>query len=175
MDTSTRTRERLWDTRQELYRLYDLEDITEWRARDLITLYELFEEFDLASVLNGYGNDNNSNSSSNSRKEEVLQSLHSIKTIINERISKANKDKDFHAKSMLTKKLDKVLTLIALVEDNNISGLKRQIATYRLLKRGLLEAINSEKKEEEYNAKVQRLREELEREIIELKKRLNEE
>jgi hypothetical protein len=78
-----------------------------------------------------------------------------------------------------------VLTLIALVESKNREGLMRIISMYRLLNRyeelrnalkDIANASNSNSNSEDsIEAITDRIREELEREIIELKKRLNKE
>lgn len=171
MDMSQNIRERLWEARQQLYRLYDMESISIWKARDLLILNELFEEYDLLTILS-------------KEREDSLKELHAIKDRINEEISKTNTiTKDYKAKSILAKKLDKVLTLIALVEVDNREGISRLIATYHLLNRSdkqLLKALQnyaySDKEEREgegeYRSTVSKIKEELEREIIELKKRL---
>jgi DNA-binding ferritin-like protein len=186
------TQQELWEKRQLLYRLYDIEDITQWKARDLLTLYELFEEYELADILangnngtntntntNTNGNDNGSgNGNNNSNNESILYELNRIKTNINESIKKASKDKDFKAKAILTKKLDKVLTLIALVESKNREGLTRITSMYRLLKRyeelrnALQDIANGSSSSNDSNFEpiMNKVRAELEREIIELKK-----
>ncbi|MEM2923967.1 MAG: hypothetical protein QW560_06120 [Candidatus Nitrosocaldus sp.] len=187
---SQNVRERLWEARQQLYRLYDMESISIWKAKDLLVLNELFEEYDLANLL--ISKDNNNNNNSDKYKEEILHNLHTIKDRINAEISEANTiSRDYKKKAILTKKLDKVLTLIALVEEGNKEGISRLIATYHLLNRNdkqLLKALQSyitnedkgekvkekeeEEKEEEYRSTISKIKEDLEREIIELKKRL---
>lgn len=169
----------LWEKRQMLYRLYDIQGITAWKAKDLLVLYELFEEYNLLNILdtsNGNSNNNNNNT--------IVETLLKIKDRLNEEIRVASKEKDFKAKAVLTKKLDKVLTLIALVEGKNREGLMRIISMYRLLNRyeelrnalKIANANNSNSNSEDsIEAITDRIREELEREIIELKKRLNEE
>ncbi|MEM2857130.1 MAG: hypothetical protein QW416_08530, partial [Candidatus Nitrosocaldaceae archaeon] len=139
---------------------------------DLLILHELFEEYDLLTTI------------LSKEREDSLKELHAIKDRINEEISKTNTiAKDYKAKSILAKKLDKVLTLIALVEVDNREGISRLIATYNLLNRSdkqLLKALQnyaySDKEEREgegeYRSTVNKIKEELEREIIELKKRL---
>lgn len=162
-------RERLWDTRQELYRLYDLENMSEWQIKDLLVLYELFEEYRLEDLL--------------SEKEEGVlannNKLNEINADMNRKISIANKNRDIKGKSLLTKKLDKVLTLIALVEEGRREAISRLLATYRLMKRNnnmLLRALQDyyydNGKDGSIEEAIATLKEELEREIIELKKRL---
>ncbi|MEM2923936.1 MAG: hypothetical protein QW560_05965, partial [Candidatus Nitrosocaldus sp.] len=164
MDMSQNIRERLWEARQQLYRLYDMESISLWKARDLLILNELFEEYDLLTILS-------------KEREDSLKELHAIKDRINEEISKTNTiTKDYKAKSILAKKLDKVLTLIALVEVDNREGISRLIATYNLLNRSdkqLLKALQnyaySDKEEREreregegeYRSTVNKIKEEL--------------
>lgn len=181
---NTSTREELWNTRQQLYRLYDLESISVWRARDLLVMNELMEEYDLIAVL--------AKKQKQNREEEVLTDLHAIKDRINSSISEANASRDYGKKALLAKQLDKILTLIALTEADNREGINRIIATYHLLNRGdkqllkalhkLVEELEGRRKEEggkakveaeeEYRSTISKIREELEREIIELKKRL---
>ncbi|MDW8000848.1 MAG: hypothetical protein RMI32_07570 [Candidatus Nitrosocaldus sp.] len=161
--------------------MYDLESISVWRARDLLVMHELMEEYDLITILV---------KTQQNREEEVLTDLHAIKDRINSSISEANASRDYGKKALLAKQLDKILTLIALTEADNREGINRIIATYHLLNRGdkqLLKVLHKlveeleggeegeggkAKVEEEYRSTISRLREELEREIIELKKRL---
>ncbi|MEO9365211.1 MULTISPECIES: hypothetical protein [Candidatus Nitrosocaldus] len=170
----------LWEKRQLLYRLYDIQGITAWKAKDLLVLYELFEEYNLLDIL-----DTSNNNSNNNNNNTIVDTLLKIKDRLNEEIRVASKEKDFKAKAVLTKKLDKVLTLIALVESKNREGLMRIISMYRLLNRyeelrnalkDIANASNSNSNSEDsIEAITDRIREELEREIIELKKRLNKE
>lgn len=168
---STRTQHELWEKRQLFYRVYDLQGITAWKARDLLVLYDLFEEYKLSDIL---AIDNNSTNIAT-----ALQELIKIKEDINESIKQANKDKDFKAKAILTKKLDKVLTLIAFVEACNKEGLARITSMYRLMNRyeelrnaikDIANADSNSTEDNEIEAITDKIREELEREIIELKK-----
>lgn len=163
-------RERLWSTRQQLFRLYDLESISMWKARDLLVLNELMEEFNIIELLAG----------EKKEREDILKELNAIKDRINAGISESSRD--LKTRSILTKKLDKILTLIAYAEEDNIEGINRITATYNVLNRNdkqLLKALEayvekegSEEAYAEYRNTVVRIREELEREIIELKKKV---
>ncbi|MEM4323736.1 MAG: hypothetical protein QXO37_07765 [Candidatus Nitrosocaldaceae archaeon] len=118
----------------------------------------MFEEYDLTNILSKEDNNNNN-------KEETIKELHAIKDRINEEISEANSSKDYKAKSILAKKLDKVLTLIALVESENREGISHLIAIYNLLNRNdkqLIKALYdlATKKEEEYRSVISKIKEE---------------
>ena len=174
---SKNSMQELWEKRQMLYRVYDMQGIRAWKAKDLLVLYELFEEYNL-DILSG--NDTN-----------IVDMLMKIKEDINKRIKQATKDKDFQTKALLTKKLDKVLTLIALVEAGNKEGLARLTSMYRLLKRypslrDMLQDIvngnvngnengndnnnNNNNNNNNLETLLDEIREELEKEIVELKK-----
>lgn len=162
----------LWDARQQLYRLYDIENsiTNRWKVNDLIATYELFEEYNIASIVTG------DNEKKEKEKEEdmmILASLHAIKDKINERIREANSKGQTRRKGYLAKQLDKVLTLIALTEAGNKEGINRLVATYKLLNRNdkrLLKALKDSNTD--INNILQDIKNELEREIVELKKRL---
>ncbi|WP_103287650.1 hypothetical protein [Candidatus Nitrosocaldus islandicus] len=153
----------LWNVRQQLYRLYDLEKMTEWKAKDLIALYELFEEYAIA--------DNNNN------KDSMLTHLHTIKAKIDEKIREASIKGETRRKAYLSKQIDKVLTLIALAESDNKEGINRLVSMYKLLmnNKQLLEALKEylkNKENEKLNEVINLVKQDLENKIIELKKRL---
>ncbi len=153
-------RRELWYARQQLYLLYELEHISEWRARDLLALNDLIEEYNLLEVLEDIAN----------KRER----LYSTKLEIESRIREADK-RDYKRKGLLVKKLDKVLTLIALVEADEMDRIDKIITTYKLLNRndkGLLKALEEidSKGYDHYKSIIDNLKQDIEREIIELKK-----
>lgn len=158
----------LWNARQQLYRLYDLEGMNnEWRARDLIALYELFEEYGLADIL-----------SEKMDRDSMISYLNSVRDKIDSRMREAGRKGETRRKGYLAKQLDKVLTLIALAEKHDREGLNRLVSTYHLLNRndkqllGALKEYIDSRNEDNLSGVIQSIKEELEREIIELKKRL---
>ncbi|MEM2162329.1 MAG: hypothetical protein QW653_06105 [Candidatus Nitrosocaldus sp.] len=178
MDMSENIRERLWETRQQLYRLYDIESITEWKIKDLLVLYSLLEEYKLAELLRVRGG-REGKKEEEGEKDKIINNLTEIKAELNAKISEANKNKDIEKKSMLTKKLDKILTLIALVEADKKEAIDRLLSLHRLMKRRdnmLLKALQNYNEDNSsrsaFEEAITILKEELEREIIELKKRL---
>ncbi|MEM2579568.1 MAG: hypothetical protein QXN03_04800, partial [Desulfurococcaceae archaeon] len=112
-------------------------------------------------------------------KDNIINNITEIKAELNAKISEANKNKDIEKKSMLTKKLDKILTLIALVEADKKEAIDRLLSLHRLMKRRdnmLLKALQNYNEDNSsrsaFEEAITILKEELEREIIELKKRL---
>lgn len=168
--SNTRNQQELWEIRQMLYRLHGIQGITAWKAKDILTLYELFEEYNLLDILD---TNNTNDDDGNNNSKDVIAKLLEIKDSLNEKIKVASKDKDFKAKAILAKKLDKVLILIALVEAENKEGLMRITSMYKLLNRyeELRNALaNDNDNSNSIEAITDKIMEELERKIIELKK-----
>ena len=156
---------RLWYARQLFYRLYDLAAMNEQQLRNLVFTYMLMKEYNIDESI-------------------TVDELNSIK----ERIEKEASTTDYKAKSLALKKLDVILTLIALKEAENKQALSRLLITNRLIDEGIVVYSNnnndsnndSNDKNIAYDITVDvektmqniaRKKEELEREIIELKKK----
>jgi hypothetical protein len=136
--------------RQKLYRLYDIESMNDNRINSLKRMYAIIKEYDLESII--------ANSINNSNKD-LLDKLYEIKKDIDNAIKNAD---DFDTRGELMRKLDIILTLIAVAESDNNKALAKILATNELIEEGLLEGNIKEN--------VARKKEELERAIIEAKK-----
>jgi hypothetical protein len=135
------TNDRLYNTRQKLYRLYDIEAMNENRINNLLSMYEMIKEYaiDLTNI--------------------TLDRLNDIRSDIDNKIKSAN---DFNKRGMTIKRLDNILTLIAIVESNNKNALRKIMITNELIEEGLLK--------DNIKDNIVKKKEELEREIIDIKK-----
>jgi hypothetical protein len=164
-DSSYNTYNRLWYARQLFYRLYDLKVMSEQQLRSTVFTYMLMKEY-------GIGIDTDAN-----KNKMTLENLYGIK----DSIEKEAVTTGYKAKSLALRKLDVLLTLIALVESDNKQALNRLYATNRLIDEGIVVYnSNSTNGNITYDITVDidktmqniaRKKEELEREIIELKKK----
>ena len=157
----------LWYARQLLYRLYDLAVMNEQQLRNIVFTYMLMKEYNIDESI-------------------TVDELKSIKN----KIEKEASTTDYKAKSLALKKLDVLLTLIALKEAENKQALSRLLVTNKLIDEGVV-VYNNNKGSNNANGNdndkniayditidvektmqnIARKKEELEREIIELKKK----
>ncbi len=169
VDTSN-TYNKLWYARQLLYRIYDLKVMNEQQLRSTVFTYLLMKEYSI-------------------NESTTTEELYNIKG----RIEKEAYTTDYKAKSLALKKLDVLLTLIALRESENKQALSRLLVTNKLIDEGVIVYGNSsdssnnnddndrnKNKNIAYDITIDisktmdniaRKKEELEREIIELKKK----
>ncbi len=151
--------DRLYHARQKLFRLYDIESMSEHQIRNLKLMYEIFKEYDLKVNL-----DNLTNGNTN----ELLNVLYKIKEDIDAEIANSsnnsnnNSSNSNSSKGYLVSKLDNLLTLIAIVESSNKNALQKILVTNGLIDEGILEG--------NIKDNIRRKKDELERLIIELKK-----
>ncbi len=154
--------DRLYHARQKLFRLYDIESMSEHQIRNLKLMYEIFKEYDLKVDL-----DNLTNGNTN----ELLNVLYKIKEDIDAKIanssnsSSSSNNSSSSSKGYLVSKLDNLLTLIAIVESSNKNALQKILVTNGLIDEGILEG--------NIKDNIKRKKDELERLIIELKKEYN--
>jgi len=155
---------RLWYARQLLYRLYDLAVMNEQQLRNIIFTHMLMKEYNINESI-------------------TVDELNSIKN----KIEKEASTTDYKVKSLALKKLDVILTLIALKEADNKQAWSRLLVTNRLIDEGIVVYNSSDNADGNHNGKnityditvdvektmqnIARKKEELEREIIELKKK----
>jgi len=156
---------RLWYARQTFYRLYDLAVMNEQQLKGIVFTYMLMKEYNI-------------------NEDITIDGLKSIK----DKIEKEASTTDHKAKSLALKKLDVILTLIALKEVDNKQAWNRLLVTNRLIDEGIVVYNNSsDNADGNHNGKniayditvdvektmqnIARKKEELEREIIELKKK----
>ena len=159
---------RLWHARQTFYRLYDLAVMNEQQLKGIVFTYMLMKEYNINENI-------------------TIDELKSIK----ERIEKEASTTDYKAKSLALKKLDIILTLIALKEADNKQAWSRLLVTNRLIDEGIVVYSNgngSDNADGNHNSdknityditvdvektmqNIAKKKEELEREIIELKKK----
>jgi len=162
---SINSNSKLWYTRQIFYRLYDLAVMSEQQLNGIVFIYMLMKEYNI-------------------NESTTVEELYTIK----ERIEKEASTTDYKAKSLALKKLDVILTLIALKEADNKQAWNRLLVTNRLIDEGIVVYNNSsDNTDGNHNGKniayditidvektmqnIARKKEELEREIIELKKK----
>lgn len=154
--------DRLYHARQKLFRLYDIESMSEHQIRNLKLMYEIFKEYDLKVDL-----DNLTNGNTN----ELLNVLYKIKEDIDAKIANSSNsnsssnNRSSSSKGYLVSKLDNLLTLIAIVESSNKNALQKILVTNGLIDEGILEG--------NIKDNIKRKKDELERLIIELKKEYN--
>ena len=169
VDTSN-TYNKLWYARQLLYRIYDLKVMNEQQLRSTVFTYLLMKEYSI-------------------NENTTIEELYNIKS----RIEKEAYTEDYKVKALALKKLDVLLTLIALRESENKQALSRLLVTNKLIDEGVIAYGNSsdssnnnddndrnKNKNIAYDITIDisktmdniaRKKEELEREIIELKKK----
>ena len=114
------TYNRLWYARQLLYRLYDLAVMNEQQLRNTIFTYIFMKEYGINENI-------------------TLEELNNIKN----KIEKEASTTDYKAKSLALKKLDVILTLIALKEADNKQAWNRVLVTNRLIDEGIVVYSNS--------------------------------
>ena len=155
---------RLWHTRQLFYRLYDLAVMDEQQLKNTVFTYMLMKEYNI---------------NENTAFEEL--------NVIKDKIEKEASTTDYKVKALALKKLDTLLTLIALKEADNKQALNRLLITNKLIDEGIIVYNNCNNVNGSSNDKniayditidvekskqnIARKKAELEREIIELKKR----
>ncbi len=155
---------KLWYARQLLYRMYDLMVMNEQQLRSTVFTYMLMKEYSIT-------------------ENTTVGELVSIKN----EIEKEALTKDYKVKALMLKKLDILLTLIALVESENKQALSRLSATNKLIDEGIIVYGNSSDSSDDDRNKniayditidisktkenIARKKDELEKEIIELKKK----
>ncbi len=147
-DNNNNRYDRLYNARQKLFRLYDIESMSEHQIRNLKLMYEIFKEYELKVNFN----------LTNGNTNELLNILHKIKVDLDARIANSNSS----SKGYLVSKLDNLLTLIAIVESSNKNALQKILVTNELIDEGILEG--------NIKDNIRRKKDELERMIIELKK-----
>ena len=166
MMSISNTYNKLWYARQLLYRIYDLLVMNEQQLRGAVFTYLLMKEYNI-------------------NESTTTEELYNIKS----RIEKEVYTTDYKVKSLALKKLDVILTLIALKEADNKQAWNRLLVTNRLIDEGIVVYNNSsDNADGNHNSdknityditidvektmqNIARKKEELEREIIELKKK----
>ena len=166
MMSISNTYNKLWYARQLLYRIYDLLVMNEQQLRGAVFTYLLMKEYNI-------------------NESTTTEELYNIKS----RIEKEVYTTDYKVKSLALKKLDVILTLIALKEADNKQAWSRLLVTNRLIDEGIVVYSNgSDNADGNHNSdkniayditidvektmqNIARKKEELEREIIELKKK----
>jgi|GEM_PF-1500400 len=166
MMSISNTYNKLWYARQLLYRIYDLLVMNEQQLRGAVFTYLLMKEYNI-------------------NESTTTEELYNIKS----RIEKEVYTTDYKVKSLALKKLDVILTLIALKEADNKQAWSRLLVTNRLIDEGIVVYSNgSDNADGNHNSdkniayditidvektmqNIVRKKEELEREIIELKKK----
>ena len=158
---------RLWYARQTFYRLYDLAVMNEQQLKGIVFTYMLMKEYNI-------------------NEDITIDGLKSIK----DKIEKEASTTDHKTKTLALKKLDVILTLIALKEADNKQAWSRLLVTNRLIDEGIIVVYNnsSDNADGNHNSdkniayditidvektmqNIAKKKEELEREIIELKKK----
>ncbi len=167
---NTHNYNRLLYARQTLYRLYDLAVMNEPQLRNTVFTYILMKEHNI-------------------NEDTTVEGLKSIKS----KIEKGALTTDYRVKSLALKKLDTLLTLIALRESENKQAWSRLLVTNKLIDEGIVvynnhsNSNNNNTNGNDSNDKniayditidiektmhnIARKKDELEREIIELKKK----
>jgi len=138
---------RLWYIRQRYFRIHDILSMKENQLRNSVLTYLLMKEFNIT-------------------KDTNIEELYSIKSMIEEENS---------SKAIKMKKLDTILTLIAIYSNDRRERLDKLMVMNELIDEGIIAysitdgiiKVDLEKTKENASKK----KEELEREIIELKKR----
>ena len=166
MMSISNTYNKLWYARQLLYRIYDLLVMNEQQLRGAVFTYLLMKEYNI-------------------NESTTTEELYNIKS----RIEKEVYTTDYKVKSLALKKLDVILTLIALKEADNKQAWSRLLVTNRLIDEGIVVYSNgSDNADGNHNSdknityditvdvektvqNIAKKKEELEREIIELKKK----
>jgi len=161
------TYNKLWYARQLLYRIYDLKVMNEQQLKSTVFTYILMK-----------GHNINENT--------TVEELYAIK----DKIEQEATTTDYKAKALALRKLDTLLTLIALRESDNKQAWNRLSVTNKLIDEGIVVYNNSSSnnnangndsndKNIAYNITIDvektmhniaKKKDELEREIIELKK-----
>jgi hypothetical protein len=139
--------DRLWYLRQRYFRLHDLLNMNENQIRNSVLTYLLMKEFGIT-------------------KDTKIEDLYSIKS----RIEQENA-----SKAIKMKRLDIILTLIAVYSNDRREPLDRLMVMNELIDEGIIAynivdgilKVDLEKTKENASKK----KDELEREIIELKKK----
>jgi len=140
--------DRLWYLRQRYFRIYDLLSMSEKQLRNSVLTYILMKEFGIT-------------------KDISMEDLYSIKSRIEQ--------EENASKAVKMKRLDIILTLIAVYSNDRREPLERLMVMNELIDEGIIAysiidgvlKVDLEKTKENASKK----KDELEREIIELKKK----